>query len=270
MFGNCTDSHRSDKPVITVSIEPQRWMLEQIVGDRMEVRTLLSSGGNPESYEPAFTHMTQLEESGCYMPVGHLGFETAIVDRVRANNPGLRIVAVSDSIEYITGCAHGHDHGIDPHVWSSPSNARIIARNMLREVLWLDSANADFYRAGYQRLIARIDSVDGLCRSILAPHGGEAFMVWHPSLSYFARDYGLRQLAVGSEGKEPSVADTRRIVDHMSGDNARVFLVQKNFDTSRAEVLAADNAGMRIVTIDPLNYDWDSEMLLTARAIAGK
>lgn len=271
-LGSCINSVGNSKPVITVSIEPQRWLLERIVGDKMEVRTLLSTGGNPESYEPAFSHMATLEESTCYMQVGNLGFEAAIIDKVRANNPRLRIVTTSDSITYITGGHHnGHSNGIDPHVWSSASNARIMAENMLRTVKEIDPANADAYTANFIALTARIDSVDSVCRTILTPLQGSAFMVWHPSLSYFARDYGLTQIAVGSEGKEQSVADTRAIIDRMDRSQASVFLVQKDFDTSRASVVASDNAAaMRISTINPLNYDWDSELLHTARAIAGE
>lgn len=269
--GSCINNAHSDKPVITVSIEPQRWLLEQIVGDRMEVRTLLDNGGNPESCEPSFAHMARLEESVCYMQVGNLGFETALVDRIRANNPDLAVITTSDSITYIIGDEHdhGHGHGIDPHVWSSAPNARIMARNMLREVESLDPDNAAEYRANYQRLVAGIDSVDSECRRMLAESRGESFMVWHPSLSYFARDYGLHQIAIGAEGKEQSVGETRQAVDRMNRTDAAVFLVQKDFDSSRAEAIA-DKGSMRVVTINPLNYHWDDEMLQTARAIAGK
>ncbi len=199
--------------MITVSIEPQRWLLEQIVGDRMEVRTLLSAGGDPESYEPAFSHLATLEESRCYMCVGNLGFEAAVIDKIRANNPDLKIVNVSDSIEYIVSAECGHDHGIDPHVWSSAANARIMAENMLRNVSELDPEHSDEYYSNFIAHIATIPSVDSVCRDLLAPLKGGAFVVWHPSLSYFARDYGLQQIAVGAEGKEPSVGEMQEMID---------------------------------------------------------
>lgn len=267
-LGSCINNAGTEKPVITVSIEPQRWLLERIVGDNMEVRTLLASGGNPESYEPAFSHLAALEESACYMQVGNLGFESAIVGKVHANNPELPIVNVSDSIEYIISHDHGHEHGIDPHVWSSARNARIMAQNMLKEVIKLDPKHEAEYTRNFINLTAHIDSVDSVCVSILEPLQGRAFMVWHPSLSYFARDYGLHQVSVGAEGKEHSVADTKHILDHIAGENVTVFFVQKDFDTSRAEVIAKDAGGVRVATINPLNYEWDTELLQTARAIA--
>jgi len=268
--GSCKHSSApEEKPIITVSIEPQRWLLERIVGDRMNVRTLMARGGNPESYEPTFSHLAELERSRCYMKVGNLGFETAMVEKIKSELPELKIVDTSDSIELITD-AHGHDHGIDPHVWSSATNARIMARNMLDAVTDIDPEGTPVYRANYRRLTAAIDSVDSICANMLLPMKGNAFLVWHPSLSYFARDYGLHQISVGAEGKEHSVSDTRDVVDYLKADSAVVFLIQKDFDTAKAGTIAKDYAGIRISSINPLNYEWDTELLQTAGAIAGR
>lgn len=256
----------TDKPVVTVSIEPQRWLLERLVGDRMEVRSLLGRGGNPESYEPAFGHLAALERSRAYMTVGNLGFESSIIEKVRANNPDLPIFCSSDSVELLHATHGEHDHGADPHVWSSARNMRLMAANMLRSLREIDPANAGFYTENFNRLALHIDSIDAACDSILAPVRGAAFMVWHPSLSYFARDYGLMQLSLGAEGKEHSVGETRRLIERMRETGAEVFLVQKDFDSSQAKSLAAE---VRTAVIDPMNYDWDSEMLHTARSIAG-
>lgn len=270
VFGSCTRSTAKEeqRPVVTVSIEPQRWLLERIVGNRMEVNTLMARGGNPESYEPTFADLAKLESGRLYIGVGHLPFEKAVVDKVSANRPDLMVVNCSDSIELITD-DHGHDHGIDPHIWSSPSNAKIMASNMLEAVKKVDSGGAEFYDKNYSRLISQLDSVDSLCRDILNTDSGETFIVWHPSLSYFARDYGLHQLSVGTEGKEHSVHDTRDIVSHIKSHGAKVFLVQKDFDTSRADVIAKCGADIRVETINPLNYEWDHELVATAHAIAG-
>lgn len=266
-------SHVS-KPVITVSIEPQRWLLERIVGDKMEVRSLMARGGNPESYEPTFSHLSDLERSRAYLCVGNLGLETAIVDKVMANNPELPVINTSDSIMYIRDVHHrhpGHDTGVDPHVWSSAGNARIMAENMLRIVSELDPDNARTYTANFISLSETIDSVDAACDSIMSTMENRAFVVWHPSLSYFARDYGLQQIVLGAEGKEHSVSDTRDVIDRMARTGADVILVQKDFDSSQAEVISKkDGAAIRVETINPLEYEWDKELIRTAHAIAGR
>lgn len=263
----CKSRSDSDSQVLTVSIDPQRWLLEQIVGPRFEVRALLGGGANPESYEPSFNQIADLERSRAYLTVGNLGFESAILAKMRENNPQLRVFCTSDSIPLIHAAHGSHDHGVDPHVWSSAPNMKRMAANMLVALRALDPEHIGEYESNFNRLALRIDSVDAACNSILAPLRGSAFMVWHPSLSYFARDYGLVQLSLGAEGKEHSVSQTRDLLDSMDAAGAQVFLVQKNFDPEQAKAIAA---GVRTAVIDPLNYDWDREMLLTAGYIAGK
>lgn len=256
--------------MVAVSIEPQRWLLEHIVGDRMEIRTLLARGGNPESYEPSFSHLADLERSSLYMSIGNLGFEHALIDRLALNFPDLPIICVSDSIDLIIDDhGHRHDNGVDPHVWSSADNARIIARNMLVAVRNLDPEGAEIYEKNYNKLIQTIDSVDNACAAMLAPLKGTTFIVWHPSLSYFARDYGLHQISIGAEGKEHSVLDTRDVLRRVKEEQASVFLVQKDFDQSKASGVIGNNSNLRVESINPLNYEWDTELLLTAKAIVG-
>lgn len=250
---------------LTVSIEPQRWLLEQIVGENFDVRALLGKGANPESYDPTFNDLASLESSRAYLTIGNLAFEDALTEKLRSNNPNLQIFCSSDSIPLLHATHGDHDHGTDPHVWSSARNMKQMARNMLSAVSALDPENAVEYQANFSRLSLRLDSVDSACDSILAPVSGSTFVVWHPSLSYFARDYGLTQLSLGAEGKEHSLSNTMALINKMKDSGARVFLIQKDFDASQAEVISRE---VKTSVIDPMNYDWDKELLHTARSIA--
>ncbi len=274
MLGSCASSSQPEKPTITVSIEPQRWLLERIVGNKINVNTILATGADPEIFEPSFSSMKMLEQSICYMKMGNFGFEKQIVERIKTNHPDINIVNSADSVQLIIEehhehCHGGHEHGIDPHVWNSAENARIIATNMYRAVIKLDSINQDNYRENYHKLIQHIDSVDSVCAKTLQQAAGKAFVVWHPSLSYFARDYGLQQIAIGTEGKDLSISETKHILGHIQQNKAIVFLVENNADINRAKVIAAEIPSIRISTICPLNYDWDQEIMQTAASIAG-
>ena len=264
----------SQKPVITVSIQPQKFLLEQIVGDKIDVRCLLANGGNPESYEPSLTHLMNLENSEAYFQIGNIGFESAIIDRIRNNNPKLKIFNTSDSIRLIIGthgdCSeHGHSHEVDPHTWSSVKNGKIIAANMYKAMVNMDPANEKIYTRNYNRLAVRLDSLDNKIDSLLRDKRGTAFMVWHPSLSYFARDYGLRQISIGVEGKEESVQRIQSKIDEAKAMDATVFFTQKDFDSRQASVISQET-GADVVAINPLNYDWDKELYGVAVALAAK
>ena len=269
----------SQKPVVTVSLQPQKYFLEKIVGDKIDVKCLLASGGNPETYEPSLTHLVNLENSEAYFMIGNLGFETAIIERVKNNNPDLKIYNNSEGVDLLVGthgecCHHNHlsgehSHDIDPHTWSSVKNARIMAKNMCDAMIEVDKKNAVYYTKNYKHFVSELDSLDARLTSMLAPKKGTAFLVWHPSLSYFARDYGLLQISVGQEGKEASVQQLQSKIDEAKAHNAGVFFYQKEFDSRQAEVVN-EQIGAEMVVINPLNYQWNHEMLIIADAIASK
>lgn len=266
-------SRSTDKPVITVSIQPQKYLLDQIVGDKIDVKCLLSNGGNPESYDPSFTHLMNVDRSLAYLRVGNVGFEEAILGRIQESNPNLKIVNTSEGITLIEGTHDhgkkddGHHHDIDPHTWSSVKNARIIARNMLEAIKNVDPSNSKYYQANFERFDARLDSLDKAYATVLAPHRGESFLVMHPSLSYLARDYGLNQVSVNKAGKESSISSIQATIDRAKAGDAKVIFVQKELDSRQAESIIEGINATR-VDINPLTYDWETEMTRIVNALS--
>lgn len=268
------------KRVLTVTIEPQRYFLDHIVGDAFTINTLVPPGTSPETYEPAPSVMVDMANSNIYFMVGDLGFEDAWSKRLAENNPGVRIVNCSEGIERMEGECHDHDHahghthdhshsGADPHVWSSPLASKIIARNMLDAVVEIDPDNADTYRANYEQLIGKIERTDSLIRDLLSIAPSKSFIIYHPALGYFARDYGLQQHSMEFEGKNPSPAQIRVLVDLAKKEQINTVFIQREFDTKNASVIAGE-IGAEIFEIDPLRYEWDDELLKIASIIARK
>lgn len=271
---------REKKPTIAVSILPQKYLLEKLVGDKYQVVCLLPQGTNPETFEPNAAHLIDLESSDAYFKIGNIGFELAISNRLQSNNPELAIFDNSNGIEFITdshdlnhdhdadeGDEHHHSHEIDPHVWSSVRNAKIIATNMLNALMSIDSDNANTYIANYKELSDSLELLDEKIDSILAPVKGAKFAVWHPSLSYFARDYGLQQVSLQTAGKEESIRGLKEKLDIMASDSIRVFLYQAEFDNRQAEAIASQY-DVNAVAINPMNGRWNEELIHTANAIA--
>lgn len=268
-----------DKKIVTVSIEPQKYMLEQIVGDRLQVRCLLANGANPETYDPSMTHMMNIQKSQAFFRVGNVGFEAALIDKIHDSNPDLPIFDTSRGIDPVRG-THAHHHlrgavdavddelAVDPHTWTSVKNARIMARNMLDALVEIDPEGKGFYTRNYEKFDARLDSLDRAYALRLAPEAGKAFLVWHPSLSYFARDYGLEQVVTGgAEGKDMSATGLREAVENARSHNPRVFFSQKDLDTRQVASLNAE-IGAREVLINPMSYDWAAEMDRIVDALA--
>ncbi len=259
-------------PTLTVTIEPLRYFAEALAGGHFEVNCMVPEGNSPETYDPTPRQLVELTKSRAYLRIGHIGFEQVWMERLEANAPEMQVFDTSRGISLIRdeGHAHGgHNHagGVEPHIWNSPANARIIARNVCDALCRLDSANASFYTSRLDSLNRVISRTDSIVRQLLAEGGQRAFLIYHPALSYFARDYGLTQLCLEEGGKEPSPAHLKQLIATCRAKGVRTIFVQKEFDSRNAE-LAAKEIGAKLVVINPLNYHWDEELVRTAEQLA--
>ena len=259
-------------PTLTVTIEPLRYFTEALAGGHFEVNCMVPEGNSPETYDPTPRQLVELTKSRAYLRIGHIGFEQAWMERLEANAPEMQVFDTSRGISLIRdkGHAHGgHSHagGVEPHIWNSPANARIIARNVCDALCRLDSANASFYTSRLDSLNRVISRTDSIVRQLLAEGGQRAFLIYHPALSYFARDYGLTQFCLEEGGKEPSPAHLKQLIATCRAKGVRTIFVQKEFDSRNAE-LAAKEIGAKLVVINPLNYHWDEELVRTAEQLA--
>ncbi len=268
-----------EKPVITVTLEPQRYFTEAIAGDKFKVVSMVPKGSSPETYDPVPQQLVSLGDSKAYFRIGYIGFEQTWMERLMNNTPHIQVFDTSKGIDLILnngnhdhnhghGTHDGHIHAVEPHVWNSTANALIIAGNTYKALSQLDKANDAYYMTRYDSLCQRIQHTDSLIRQQLsAPEAAKSFMIYHPALSYFARDYGLHQISIEEGGKEPSPAHLKKLIDLCKAEDVRVIFVQPEFDKRNAETIA-QQTGTKVVPINPLSYDWEEEMLDVAKALA--
>lgn len=265
-FTNCKKTD-NDTKVITVSIEPQKYFLEKIAGEKYSINTLIPAGSNPETYDPTPSQMLALGKSLIYFQLGYLSFEKSKIREIKENTPNMQIVNCSDGINPINDCEHeGHSHdGNDPHVWSSPKTASMIALNMYNGLAKFDSENKDYYHTNYTKLVAEFDSVDVIIRNCLEKAESKDFIIYHSALSYYASEYGLNQYSIEHEGKSPSPAQLKMLIDLGKEKKIKVVFIQEEYDKKNAETIA-NEIGAKIVTINLLSYNWSEEMIKIAKA----
>ncbi len=138
---------------------------------------------------------------------------------------------------------------------------------MYNGLVEIDPSNKDTYTKNFKKLLQSLDSLDNSIKERLDTHRGEAFIVWHPSLSYFARDYGLRQISLSPEGKEASITMMQTAIDQAKEAGAKVLFFQKDVDSRQATV-ANEQIGATLVNINPLNYNWEEEITVIADAFS--
>ncbi len=253
--------------VIAVSIPPQQWLLEQIAGKRYDVVSLLGENSNPEEYESDRNIMGIIERSDAYFTIGNIGFEAAIIDKAHANFPQVRIFNTSAGI--VTAKSQEHhsvaDLNGDPHVWVSTRNAKLIATNMLNALVELDPKHKNYYTKRYHALADSLDSLDKELKHSLTGKSGQAFAVWHPSLGYFAADYGLRQVPLEPQPQKPaSKADMEKTI---ARQNAKIVLCQDDFDPPHA-ITTMKQMSVPQAHVNTMAYDWEGQMRHIAATIA--
>jgi zinc transport system substrate-binding protein len=244
---------------VAVSVGPQAEMVRRIGGGRVAVTTMLPPGASDEDVSLSPRQAVALEDVQLYVAVGHPAFplEARYVRPFLDRHPDVRVVDMSG------GSRHG-----DPHVWVSPAAMTAAARNVAAGLEALDPAHAAEYR---RNLAAFLEDADRLDREVHArlsvPGASRAFLVYHPSWGYFADRYGLEQIAIEAEGKEPGAARLIQLIDRARRDRARVVLVPEGFPRESAQVIA-DAIHGRIVSADPLAPDWESTLLRVAEVLS--
>lgn len=268
--------HSAKGRVITVSIPPFKYFVEAIADSDFIVNVMLPPGADHHSWEPLPGQITALAGSEAFLTDGYLGFEYSWMDRFREVNPSMRITNLAkgiDLIKPVEGDHHdGHmndEEGTDPHYWMSPKEAYIIAANVRDVLKEINPARSSFYDINYKKLADRIAAADTIVTRNLKVLPSRSFMIFHPALSYMARDYNLDQVSFENEGKMPSPARMKELIDLTKTKGMKVILVQAEYDIKSARELA-DETGTKLIVINPLNTDWEKTVISISEALIGK
>ena len=300
---SCSSPYQAsdDVTVVAVTILPQAGFVEAVGGDRVEVVVMVPPGASPHTYEVTPDQMVLLSRASMYAKVGSgVEFELAWLDRLLAVNRDMLVVDCSQGIEFVDtdyACDHDHEHddhahghndhhndhhddhhdhgahdhdhhhgGIDPHIWLSVSNARVMVSHICEGLVQVDPENEDFYRANCVAYIDELLQLDEEISSALQGLANRSFIVYHPAFGYFARDYGLVQIAVERDGNEPDAAYMIRLIDEARDRGIRVIFAAPQFSTRNAEVIAEEIGG-EVVLMDPLAKDYIQNLQSVADAL---
>jgi zinc transport system substrate-binding protein len=275
----------ADKIPVFVSIVPQKYFVQQIGKDLVEVQAMVRSDASPATYEPKPRQMAVLSKAKIYFAIG-VPFEKVWLPKIAAANSKMAVIHTDHGIRKLAMAAHHHhedegehhegeahhgnehqdagehpheDHdeqgGLDPHIWLAPPLVKIQARSILDALKRIDPAHGSVYEANCHKFLARIDQLDADLKKTFTGRKGLAFMVFHPSWGYFARAYGLEQVPIEIEGKDPKPAQLQALIAHAREEGVRIIFVQPQFSTKSAQVVAREIGG-QVVFADPLAEDW--------------
>lgn len=250
--------------VVTVSILPQRTFVEKIAGDDFKINLLIPPGSSPAAYTLLPSQLKDIAKSAIWFRIGYIGFEHSWKDKVAEANKNMKVVNISEGLDLIADEIEQHgDHvhldGIDPHTWLSPAMVKEMAKTILDELIKLKPENAEKYTTNYQKFAAECDALNVELKNKLEPYKGKKFIVFHPSLSYYAREYGLDQYSLETGGKEPTPQHLKSVVDMANTEDIHVIYIQSEFDREHARVFADEIDG-KIEQVWPLNPEWEENL----------
>lgn len=270
--GEKSTNNGTDKPLVTVSVAPQAWFVDQISGGLVAARPMVPRAANPEEYDPSPLDIARLEESALFIYTGTLPFEIAWIDRLSGTETKVLNLAermpydLLFPVEEAHGDGHTHPLG-DPHFWTSFEGGRQIAEVSFEALVGLLPGDSTVLRKNYEALLAKISDLEDESRETYASDASpKAFLIYHPSLTAYSREMGLRQLVIEEDGKEPSPRHLASVLHEAAAAGVKAVLVQKEFNPSGSRS-AAKELSIKTVEINPYDYDWEGQMRLLVSAL---
>lgn len=268
------------KPVVTVSIIPEKYFVEQIAGDTVDVSIMVRKGAEPATYEPKPKQMSDLAKSDIYFAIG-VPFEKVWLKKFKSLYPKLNVVMTSDGIKKRKMKAHHHHHEgeahhdehethhakLDPHIWLDPQLVKIQAETIANALMKKYPKNKALYKKNLDTFLTKLDALDKEIVGLLKDKKGKKFLVFHPAWGYFADRYGLVQEAIEIEGKEPKPKALKEIINEAKEDGVGVIFVQPQFSQKSAKTIALAIKG-EVLAIDPLESDWANGLKKSAKILS--
>ncbi len=253
---------------VVVSIAPQRYFVKKIAGDRVHVMVMVPPGYNPAVYEPAPSQMRYIEHAQVYFAIG-VPFEKVWLRKFVSLNNKLVIVHTDANIKkriIIFNLLKSKKHMLDPHIWLSPPLVKKQVKIMTDFLIKIDPEAKKIYLRNMYDFLRQIDNLDRQIFHILNKVKGAAFLVFHPCWGYFAERYGLNQIPIEIQGREPSGFWLFRLISYCKNNDIKAVFIQPQFSKKAAKIIA-DEIGAKLVIIDPLAEDWDKNLISVAKKI---
>jgi len=240
---------------VTVSIIPQKFIVEKIAKNKVNVNVMVLPGNSPATYSPKPKQLLSLKNSLIYFKI-RVPFEKAWIDKFIAINPNIKIVDMTKGIK----------KSKNPHIWLDPIYLIQEAKIVKNALIQIDSKNKTFYEANYQEFLKEAKKVDLKIRNLLKNIKQRTFLIFHPSLYYFAKRYHLNEIALEREGKEPGLRYMMKLINIAKEKNIKVIFTSPEFSQKSAKFIA-QKIGGKVISFSPLEYNIFENILKVAKVL---
>ncbi len=253
---------------VLVSVAPHKFFVEQIAGNTATVGLIVPAGASAHTFEPSPRQMIAAGKADAWFGLGE-SFESRAVPVVKRQNPNMRFIDLREGLDLIydpehTCCCH---HGADPHIWLSPKTARQQAKTIAAALTDLYPENKEFYQKSLSVFLQKLDELDREIEKTLAPMQPRIVMISHPAYGYLARDYGLKQLSIEFEGKDPSPQQLTKVLNEARAAGIETVFIQPQYSSKGAKLIAKELKA-DVVSLNPYSEDYINSLREIALAFA--
>jgi len=256
---------------IISSILPEQTLIQAIGGDDISLSLMVKPGNSPHTYEPKPSQMRAISQADLYLSID-VEYEKVWLPKFSQQNPRMKIINIAKGIQKfpISGDHADKDEHLDPHIWTSPENTKLLAANILAALTETDPTHQRDYEKNYRALIQKITQTDLQIKTLLSPLAQERrrFVVFHPAWGYFARAYGLTQIPIEIDGKAPKPRAVQKLIAEARRLKIHTILTSPEFSDTIAKQIASE-LGVKVLKVSPLAPDWSANLIRLAKAIAG-
>ncbi len=255
-----------DAPKIIVSLAPYKYFCEKIAQGTVTVEVLVPAMASPHSFEPTPKQLLATGSADALFVIGE-PFERKAVAVLRESNAQLLVVDMRDGVKLEgEGCCGDHSH-FDNHIWLAPALVKIQAAHIADILSTLLPENKAFYTEQLASFHRELDELDQSFRALFARSPVKGIVVSHAAFGYFCRAYGIEQLAVEIDGKEPTFKQLQKIMERAKTLGVCKAIIQSTAQ-NKGTVLIAEELAIPVVNINPYSGDWTNNIQHIAKEIS--
>ena len=251
------------KETLVASTAPLKWLVQKIAGNNYDVIAIVPPNANHELFEPKPDDLKKLETSKLFFTYNLLGFEKKIAESLNNSDKVVNVLSSANPALLLKGHDHHEDkdkhddhdkhdehdeHGeIDPHVWFSLKLMPSAALEIKNKLVQAYPDKKDVFEKNYNAFLEELAKVKEELDKKMASKTKKAYMIYHPALNYFIKDYNVEEVSVEYEGKEPTAQQIKEIIDEAKEHNITTILVQPQFPKQSIEIIAKEIPNAKIV-----------------------
>jgi zinc transport system substrate-binding protein len=241
----------AESPTVLVTLSPYRHLVEKVAGDTVRIEVLVPPGTSTHTYSPSPSQVVAIGKADLWFRIGEVA-EEQTMRAIRSHSSHMQVIDLRKGIDLISDESHAHccGNGHDPHIWLSAKMLRPQVETITDTLIRIQPDQEDLYLQNARTLLLELDNLDRELARTLKNKKGQSILVGHPAFGYLCRDYGLVQMAIEHEGKDPHPRRLTELIRDARQLKIRYIFVQPQHSAKGAEQIAAA-LGAKIIEIDP-------------------